>query len=425
VRYTINETTLPNGVRVVSVQLPHLNTAFAACYLAVGSIHETPLNNGISHFLEHVALRGGQRFPTYSDVDSAIENTGGYAGASTSPDSTEFHLWLPDPGEVASALGVLGDAVCTPRLRESDIEIERRIIREEILEDKDNDFDIASKLLWPKHPISMCMLGDESNLGKFNRANLAEHHADFYVGLNTVVCAAGNVEHGPVVEAALRSFGGLPTGAGSISEPIRSSGKAPKYRFLRRNYYQTEVSLCFATLSFQDPLRPAFDIACDALASQRTSRLMNELVMRRGLVYSLDCRRAYHGDSGIFAIKAQMENSKVGKVVDLILEAVRGLRESGLSDDELVRMKRMHSGDIRFIVDNPDRMAEAAGRDRLLGADADPAEQARKYQDVTPDEVALAARSAFSPGRLALVAAGEFKKGQREKIKSALAGWLS
>src|SRR5262245_2102752 len=167
---THHDLTLPNGLRVVLVPQPSVHRAVAALYLRVGSRFETPADNGVSHFLEHMVFRGTSSLPTAHDQALAFERLGGTLYAATHVDHGLMSVALP-PRNLTPVLDLLGQVTVEPRF--SDIEIERGIVREEILEDLDDDGrdidadNLSRALIYDKHPLGYTITGGIDALGRF------------------------------------------------------------------------------------------------------------------------------------------------------------------------------------------------------------------------------------------------------------------
>src|SRR4029079_14424896 len=157
----VETTTLDHGLAVTTVALPHLHTAVCALFIKVGARFEVPDDNGLSHFVEHMLFRGTERYPTSLALNTALERLGSTLHAETGRDYTLFQLAL-EPDHVPAALELLGELLVRPRF--SDIELERRLILEEINEDYDeqgveiNADDIARGLVFADHPLRQAIL---------------------------------------------------------------------------------------------------------------------------------------------------------------------------------------------------------------------------------------------------------------------------
>ena len=147
---------LPNGLDVVTVVTPHLHAAAAGLYVRTGSRYETAKTNGLSHFVEHMLFRGSAGFPSSFALNHAIEERCGMLCGETGRDYSLYQVEL-HPRELGEVLRIVGDLFTSPLF--SDIELERAIVLEEILEDFDergqrvNIDDVGRADAWPDHPL--------------------------------------------------------------------------------------------------------------------------------------------------------------------------------------------------------------------------------------------------------------------------------
>jgi predicted Zn-dependent peptidase len=208
--------TLANGLMVVVCSQPQLHRAHVAMWSRVGSRFELDEENGISHFLEHMIYRGTRRIPSAHDVNLAFEQLGGSLYASTQVDHGVFSLSLP-PESVADASALFGEVLSQPAFL--DIDIERGIVLEEILEDLDDEGrqidadNLSRELVYPDHPLGYTITGDEARVRSFTDAMCRAHHAAHYVAENAVLAFSGNVTIERAMELATRDFAALPGGS--------------------------------------------------------------------------------------------------------------------------------------------------------------------------------------------------------------------
>lgn len=204
---------LKNGLRLVTIETPHLHSALVAVHVRVGSRHETAATNGVSHFLEHVIFRGSERFADSLEVNGLIEDAGGSLNGMTQRDQSHYDTPI-HPRHLGLGLDVLGDLVSRPRFL--GVELEREIILEEMMDELDmsgRDIDVgnlAMRLMFGGHPLGLKVAGTPESVRALTEADLRAHHARFYGAANMVVSVAGPVRHEevlPMVESAFAALG--------------------------------------------------------------------------------------------------------------------------------------------------------------------------------------------------------------------------
>src|SRR5580704_7279533 len=206
---------IANGLRVVVVPQPWLHRATVALWARVGSRFETREDNGISHFLEHMIYRGTRRVPSAHAVNLAFERLGGSLYASTQVDHGIFSVSLP-PESLDEASALFGEVLSQPAFL--DMDIERGIVLEEILEDVDDegrqvDADNLSRaLIYEDHPLGFTITGTESQVQSFDEAALRKHHARHYTSDNVVLVFSGGLDEAQAARIAGRDFARLPRG---------------------------------------------------------------------------------------------------------------------------------------------------------------------------------------------------------------------
>ena len=214
--YRVARARLPNGLRLLTIQTPHLHTASVCLYVRAGSRYETAQTNGLSHFLEHMLFRGSGRYPSSFALNLAIEELGGTLYAETGRDYSLYQITL-HPKQVERGLEILGDLFATPAFR--DIDLERKIVVEEILEDLDdrgrnvNVDDQSRRLAWGDHPLGFPITGPMRNVKRFSIGDVRSHFRRFYGAANMVLAVAGPLAPRQVRDQARAAFARVHTGA--------------------------------------------------------------------------------------------------------------------------------------------------------------------------------------------------------------------
>src|SRR2546426_10535479 len=190
----VQKSTLSNGLRVVTVELPHLHVGMIAAYVRAGSRHEDPSRNGVSHFLEHLFFRGSEGYPDGRTLNALVEDCGGSLNGVTTRDHG-YYFSPVHPRKIDVPLAVLGDMLARPLFKE--IELEREVILEEILDEVDEkgrDIDVdnlSKRALFGSHPLGMKIAGTGETVQNLREEDLRQHHARAYGARNLVVCCAG------------------------------------------------------------------------------------------------------------------------------------------------------------------------------------------------------------------------------------------
>ena len=412
-------TVLSNGLCLMAVPMPHMHRCVLEAQIRVGSRYETPEDNGISHFLEHMLYRGTPRFPSAHDQALAFETLGGTLLAATAKDFGSMQIALP-PERFLDVLPLVADVYQTPIM--SGIEIERGIVQEEILETLDEAGNLidADELLgsvaFPGHPLGRPITGLPEQVRSFDPERLRRHHDTFYVGRATAVVAAGPFDPDQVLKELERLFGGLAAGSRpDVEAPPAQS--APAFKFVTHGASQTSLRVGFRAPSFRDRREAATQLLVRVLDDGLSTRLYEHICDRRGLCYDVAAGYEAYEDVGLLDLSADSANERAAEVLSELFNVVRRLRDEGPSDAELDKAKRRHSWQLGMMLDDPEEVASHFAMAELSGTLQHPAERRDQLARVSRDEVVSAARELFVPERLNVVAVGAQNKRSRDKLR--------
>ena len=410
---------LPNGLRVVTVEVPHLHSALIAVYVRSGSRHEAPEKMGVSHFLEHMFFRGSARFPDTVRMNALVESAGGNLNGVTSRDHGYYFTPL-HPGEIDVGFEVLGDMLTRPLLVE--VETERQIILEEMLDEvdedgRDIDIDNLSKVaLFGGHPLAHKVAGTPRTVRKMALEDLATHHARMYCAQNLVLCCAGRVTRERVLELAERHFGSLPQGTATAEEAPPPPPPGPTVHLHdHEDSPQTELRLNFPAPPEHHPDFPALLLARRILDDGLSSRLPFEVVEKRGLAYEMHAGIDTFSDLSVFEVEAATAHAKVPKVVETIAQVLAEFCEKGPTEEELARAKRRHRMFLEFSLDSCAELAGWFGGTELWRRAETFPERIARIEAVTAEELRRVASKVLSRKNLHLVLVG--RGGPRAEAK--------
>jgi predicted Zn-dependent peptidase len=418
--------TLANGLRVVVVQQPRLHRAHVALWSRVGSRFETRADNGISHFLEHMIYRGTRRLPSAHAVNLAFENLGGLLFASTQVDHGIFSISLP-PESLDEASALFGEVLSEPAFR--DIDIERGIVLEEILEDLDDEGNqvdadnISRALIYGDHPLGFTITGGEEHVRGFTEARLRRHHELHYTADNSVLVFSGAVDEAAAMRIAERDFGSLPRGQRIVAAAPERSQKAPRLEMVDNVSSQTELRICFRALSETDPLRPALDVLMRVVDDGMSTRLYHRLCDSRGLCYDVSAGYDGYEDDGVIDVAAGVQHKRVALVTREVLAMFEELALEGPTDEELDKVRRRIAWDTRAMADSAEEAAGFFAGGALFQRFVTPEAHVAELIRVGADEVREAARAISRPDRLDVVAVGLLEDGEDERLTEVVEGW--
>lgn len=419
------KTVLNNGLRVVSVNMPHLRSAELVVYLGVGGRYETAARSGVSHFLEHMLFRGTSSHPTSLDLERAFEVIGGAANASTDTEITCYHTRL-HPSTLGQGVALFASMLREPLL--ADLETERAIILEEALEDFNqrgediNPDNLTSRLLWPDHPLGQSTIGSRESLLALQRGWLEEHLATYYTPHNAVITVAGRVNHEALVDDVSRYFGDWQGNAAPACLPVDTAGPAAQIEtsWVRDSTSQVSLQLAFRVPGRQSPLSMPLRVLRRILAGGGCSRLMLRLREQLGLVYNVDASVSLFADCGCLSIDSSVAPDKLVQTVSETFDQVRILREELVSREELDLVVRGYLYDLEFSQDHPDEMTVRYGWGNLADCLRSVHEDRQALLAVTPEVIRETARQTFLPGHLKMAVVGPWRVREQRAVEKIL-----
>ncbi|HSN90024.1 MAG TPA: pitrilysin family protein [Anaeromyxobacteraceae bacterium] len=414
---------LPNGLRVLTAPRPSLHSATLALYVRVGSRHETAEQNGVSHLLEHLFFRGSRGWPDTLAMNEAVERAGGSLNGVTARDHGCYYTAIHPTG-LETGLAVLGDLVRRPLLR--DLDLEREVILEEILDEVDvdgRDIDpdnLAKRLAFGDHPLGFKIAGTRRTVRRLGLREVRAHHARFYVGENLVLAVAGPVEPGRVEELAAAHLGALPRGERSRDVPPPPWPRGPRVEVVEHEDAQAEFSLSFPCPPEWHPEFPVHLCIRRILDDGLSSRLPLEVVERRGLAYSLHAAIDGFADAGMTVVEGACAPRKLPRVMAEVLRVLGGLAQEEVPPAELEHVQRRHRTTLSFSLDSAADLAGWYGAGEILASPEGLEDRCRRVERVAPADVRRVARATFRRANLVAVVVGPAGRRGRAAVERLL-----
>jgi predicted Zn-dependent peptidase len=420
---TCHKKTLPNGLRLIAAELPHLHSVETAVYVKVGGRYDALEKAGLSHFLEHMLFRGTLDYPTTLELESAFEAIGGSVNAATDSDSTCFYSRV-HPDKTAEAVRIFSSMLLRPTL--PGIDIEKRIITEEALEDinergEDINLDnLASRLLWPGHPLGMPTVGTLDTIAGFTEDDLRNHIARYYVPGNAVIVAAGRVDRDSFFTSCEEHFGRW-SGITSAAAPDAPNAQtAPQTLFAKDLDSQVGLQIAFRGFPRNDrrimPCRLIRRILCGG----GSARLLMTLRERLGIVYSVSAGISAYEETGCFAVDLSTAPENLLTAVEEVLRETASLAAEPVSPEELERAKSSYFYDLEYSRDSTYEMGARYGWGELMGILRDIGEDQKEAAAVSTDMLRQTARELFAPHNLNLVAVGPWTASDKKGVHRLL-----
>ncbi len=353
--------TLANGFRIATEAMPGLKSASIGVWVLAGGRHERPEENGIAHFLEHMAFKGTKRRSAL-DIAEAIEDVGGYINAYTSREMTAYYVRVLED-DVALALDVIADILRNPVFAPEEIEVERGVILQEIGQALDTPddivFDWLQEAAFPDQPLGRTILGPAERVQGFSRADLAGFVARHYAPAQMVLCAAGAVDHDAICKAAEALFGDLPAAAApGLIVPARFAGGE---RREIKTLEQVHFALALEGPNYRAPEIYAAQVWANALGGGMSSRLFQEVREKRGLCYTIFAQAGAYEDTGLTTIYAGTSAGEIAGLVDVTIDEIRRAADD-MSEAEVTRAKVQMKAGMLMGLESPSHRAERLAR---------------------------------------------------------------
>ena len=357
-----------NGVRIVSEHIPHVRSVAVGIWVNVGSRHETPEENGLTHFIEHMLFKGTST-RTARQIAEEFDRIGGYVNAFTSKENTCYYAKVLDH-HAKHAITVLADMFFHSQFDEQELEKERQVVLEEILMVEDTPDDDVHEQLWnvmyPNQPLGASILGTKETLDTFNKEAIQQFMDHHYRPEHVVISVAGNIPDG-FIDYIDTLFGKFSTSS-SMTErsafeiPVFHSGESHK----SRETEQGHICLGYPGLSVKDKHIYDLVVMNNILGGNMSSRLFQEVREEKALAYSIYSYHSSYEDTGSVAIYGGTSNSQLGELQETIQETIRKVMDEGVTDTEINNAKEQLKGNLMLGLESTNSRMNRNGKNELI-----------------------------------------------------------
>ncbi len=330
---------LDNGIKIISEEIPSSLSCSLSLWIDAGSMDEGLSNNGVSHFIEHIVFKGTSK-KSALEIAEESENVGANLNAFTDREHTCYHTSVLSD-YVSVPLELFLDMLFNPRLKNSDIELERQVILEEIKMYEDTPEDIVQDLLyevmWKGHPLGKPITGTLDSIKNLKKDAIEKHLDDLYTPDNLIISLAGKYNFDEVVKGVEKFTSGIKK---------KKQKSAPPPLLITPDIFvedqETEQAhLSFATkgVSVHEEDRYTLAVVDIALGGGMSSRLFQEIRENRGLAYAISSYYHTNELGGLFGVYAGTRPAEANLVCDLIVKELESVKKHGLKPAELERAK--------------------------------------------------------------------------------------
>ncbi len=415
----IRTTTLPNGLLVLTEQMPHMRSVSMGVWLDCGARDESAERNGISHFLEHMVFKGTTT-RSAQQFAREVDSIGGNLDAFTGKETVCFNMKVLDEN-MPAALDLLSDLVLHPTFAPEDISKEQGVILEEIKMDEDNpDYlvhELFSQNFWKGNALGRPILGTAKTVSSFDQEVVLDEYARRFTPANLVFTAAGNLEHDSFIAQVEIAFASL--SANSNTKLARASApKAFPHITLKNKNALEQTQFCLAVPSFPvaHPDRYAAFLLNSILGGGMSSRLFQSIREERGLAYSIYSEMNPFRDTGSLAVYAGCAAENAREVLDLTLAEFTRLKAELVSAEELKRAKDQIKGNMVLgLESSSSRMSNLARQQMYHGRFFSVDEIIAEVSRVEAEDLQRVARELLQTERMALTLLGNLGDMQIER----------
>jgi len=408
----IKSTVLPNGVRVLTAEMPHFESVAMGLWARSGSRYESRAQAGINHYIEHLLFKGTKRRNS-KKISEDIEGRGGYLNGFTHQEAICYYSKVPAP-ILKKGFDVLADMYLNSLFKKSDVEGERKVIVEELMMDLDQPQSLAQQLmddcLWMDHPVGRPIIGNLKSLAKITQQNIVDYQKKVYAGKNTIVTFAGKIKHEESLKLVEKYFSQLEAGRKSpLKKAPAEDAVIQPVGLMDKDINQGYMSIGFKTFGKYDERRFALNVLTSILGGNMSSRLFQTVREKHGLAYYVHAGGQLFKDCGTVVVSAGIQTEQRLKALDLIGKELSKIKTTQVSNSELRRAKDFIAGQFLISKESTSSFMLWLGEAAIAGREEiNPKESLAKIEAVTKDDVLNVAKSIFRPNNssVAIVAKG-------------------
>lgn len=409
-------TTLKNGLTLITVNLPHLDSVTSLVAVGAGSRYETKSISGISHFLEHMFFKGSRKYPTAQIIANLVDGIGAINNAATSKEFTFY--WIKSSAKhIELSSDILASMIRDSLLQEEEIEKEKGVIAEELRMYRDNPrsfvHDLYERLQFGDQPLGWDIGGEEGIINKIAREDFIGYMDSLYSPKNMVLVYAGKLPK-DINQIAQNYFLDLSARGVTKFKPYQKTKQnKPRAGVYYKETDQANIVLGVEAYPRDDKRRYAARILAAILGEGMSSRLFMEVREKRGLAYSVNADIEPYSDTGAFTVYAGLKLEKVIEGLEVIKAELETTVKEKVSEEELKKAKEMVRGRLAIRQESTNFLAEYFGTYFVLDREIETFDDyLKKIDQVTAEDVRDVAKNLFQKDKFNLQTIGPFKSDQ-------------
>ncbi len=405
--HKVKKTILNNGVKILTRKMPYLHSVSMGVWVNAGARDESPAENGLSHFIEHMIFKGTEKRTAFQ-IAKEFDAIGGQTNAFTSAENTCYHAKVMST-HLETMVEILSDIFLNPVFDEKELENERAVILQEIgmAEDSPDEYIhiLSGTNFWGENSLGRPVFGTRENIKTFDSDTLKAFFHRFYQPERIVISVAGNLEHNRFVDIAGPLFESIRPGNGFPERVTPDPQCVTTMHF--RELEQVHICLGIKGMSITDPRRYAYSLLNTILGGNMSSRLFQEIREKRGLAYSVFSFISSFADTGMFGTYAGVNHKNAYQSIELILKEIFRIKETRVDPSELRYAKEFTKGNLMLASEsNDNQMVRMAQNETHYGRFIPLKDIVHKIEAVTEEDIQYLAESLFQENRFALTLLG-------------------
>lgn len=410
-----------SGLTVILSPRNETETITLSLLCSAGSRHENKINNGISHFIEHLIFKGTNKRPTTLDISKELDGIGAAFNAYTSKDHTNFYIKAASE-KIELAFDVLSDMLMNSKFDPEDIEKEKGVILEEMKMYEDNPTmyleDIFENLIFENHELGRHIIGTKETVTKTDKKLISEYLKELYVPKNMVLVVAGKFSGSKVKKMVDEYFNFKPGGKKIALKKFAEKQTKPKIFLMNKNTEQVHAAIGFPGYNYgHKNLMPLYVLSV-ILGGNMSSRLFINIREKMGLCYFIKADVNIYQDTGNLMIHAGLDKSRIKMAIPLIIKELERIKNEGITKEELKLAQDFLAGHLVIQMEDSENIANYFGRQEILtGKIVEPKERIEKIKRVLLSDVNRVAKDVIKKEKINLAVIGPFKD---EKIFEGL-----
>jgi len=420
----IIDTSTKKGLRIITSPVPTLESVTVTVWVGTGSRYESKEISGISHFLEHMAFKGGKKYKNAQAVSEAIDAIGGEFNAGTSKEWTNFYV-RASKQHMEKVFDVLSDMLLSPSLRQSDIDREKGVIVEEMNMYEDTPMykigDVFENLYFgKKHSLGRDIIGTKKTVTSLTRSDFKKYIATHYRANNMLITVSGGVDSKDVEKLAEKYFGSVDGSDKQDIEIFSKNQNKPQVFLKNKKVDQVHLVLGFNGIPLGNNDRYVESVLATILGGGMSSRLFTEVREKRGLAYSVRADQSHYLDVGYVGAQAGLDPKRIDEAIKVILGEFYSIanRSKKITSQELKKAKEYMRGHLALSLESTKSINGFIGHEAILLGKVRTIEEVYQGIDsVTTEDLYRYAQEHFVPETLNLAIIGPFKESSRfEKL---------